>query len=178
MADGFIERISLCRVSRTKDKDDKTTLWLMRLADVESKYDEDVQPLEIIRIPSADSGRFVLKDSVYNLPLYSFSPDDTITIDGKIFYMSLECGEHLRMELMKNPMEIVRGVILQRILPAKVKALNLLEITKASGKRFALSLRDFQLILYIMRFNPHVFAVKMKPVITSAAFFTDRKIYR
>lgn len=134
MADGFIERISLCRVSRTKDKDDKTTLWLMRLADVESKYDEDVQPLEIIRIPSADSGRFVLKDSVHNLPLYSFSPDDTITIDGKIFYMSLECGEHLRMELMKNPMEIVRGIILQRILPAKVKALNLPEITKSKWK--------------------------------------------
>ncbi len=236
MAGSLIERISLCRVSITKDKDDKNTLWLIRKADiedgilkefhpvsgnkifdnrdrlfwrngsdingafgiwkwsavpnennpakdyVEANYVEDVQPLEIIRIPSvmtieklsevmtssgldiapvskrfllcpqntasleysgllcsdkdfsADNGRFVLKDSVYNLPLYSFSSGDTITIDGKIFYMSLECGEPLRIELIKHPMEIVRGIILQRILPSKVKALNLPEITKSKWK--------------------------------------------
>lgn len=223
MADSFIERISLCRVLKTKDKDDKDKLWLIRKADiedgilkefrpvkgnksfdkrdrlfwndgpdingtfgiwrwsavpnqsdytkdyVEANYAEDLQAVEIIRIPlimtieklseimtgsrldiapvskrfllcpqnvasikyrgllcsaqdfSADGGKFRLKKTVTSLPLYSFSLDDTINIDGKIFYMSLECGEPVRMVLMKNPIEIVQDVIRQRLSWQKVK---------------------------------------------------------
>lgn len=231
MADSLIERISLCRVSMTKDKDDKDTLRLIRLADVEdgilkefhpsngnkffdnrdrlfwrngpdvigsfgiwkwsavpnnkdytkdyviSDYAEDLQAVEIIRVSSVttieklseimtdggliikpvskrfllcpqtvssikyrgllcsvnnfsvEGGKFRLKDDVTNLPLYSFSPDDTINIDEKIFYMSLECGKPERMELVKNPLEIVRGIIRQRISWAKVKPVGIAKST-------------------------------------------------
>ena len=44
MADSLIERISLCRVSMTKDKDDKDTLRLIRLADVEDGILKEFHP--------------------------------------------------------------------------------------------------------------------------------------
>lgn len=68
---------------------------------------------------SVENKRFVLKDSVTSLPLYSFSSNDTIIIDRKVFYKKLECGKPVRNILIKEPMEIVRELILQRILPPK-----------------------------------------------------------
>lgn len=70
---------------------------------------------------SEDKGRFILKDSVHNLPLHSFSSNDTITINGSTFYKKLECAGYVRDFLMKDPMEIVRNAILTRISWQKVK---------------------------------------------------------
>ena len=65
-----------------------------------------------------------LRDDVYSLPLYSFGKKDIISLDGKQFYRNLDCGSPQGNILVKEPLEIVRDVVVSRASWSAVKPLN------------------------------------------------------
>ena len=78
---------------------------------------------------SLEDGHFRLEDSVFSLPLYSFTSEDTISLDGKVFYKKLDCGEPVRKILVKEPLEIVRNIILRRTSWSAVKTQGITKST-------------------------------------------------
>ena len=82
-----------------------------------------------------ENGKTAFSDTAVSLPVFSFSRQDVLVLEGKLFYRKLDVGAPARMILVKEPSDIVREAIVRRTSWSAVKPLG---ITKNTWK----SIRD------------------------------------
>ena len=82
-----------------------------------------------------ENGKTSFNNTAVSLPVYSFSRQDVLSLEGKMFYRRLDFGTPARMILVKEPSDVVRDAIVRR---TSWSAVKLLGITKNTWR----SVRD------------------------------------